>query len=338
MIRLVALLIGLALLGFIASQTDLAEVWRAALDLGAWGALAVCAVFLAGFVIDTASWQLMLPSVGLNARWLYRLWKIRTVGEALNLVIPAGSLGGEPAKAVLLKRSHAIGYREGAASLVIAKTVNLLALIVFAAVGFVLMLGDGRLTDAILLTAGVGLGALGLGVVGFYVVQRWRLASTLARRLSAWRLGARLAPFLTQIDEVDDRFQNFYAGQPGRFVGALALALVNWLVGMAELLVIMWLLDVPMTLAEACIVETAVQLVRAGAFVIPASLGATEVVMVLLYDLMTGRPALGLAVALIRRARELLWIAWGLWLGWRALPGRGSGPGAAPGAAKGSRP
>ncbi len=58
--------------------------------------------------------------------------------------------------------------------------------------------------------------------------------------------------------------------------------------------------------------------------------------MVLVYDALTGRPSLGFAVALIRRARELVWIGWGLWLGWLEAPGvlgAGAGAGAEAGAA-----
>jgi hypothetical protein len=36
---------------------------------------------------------------------------------------------------------------------------------------------------------------------------------------------------------------------------------------------------------------------------------------------LTGSPTLGLAVALVRRVREIIWIVWGLGLGWAALPG-----------------
>jgi len=49
---------------------------------------------------------------------------------------------------------------------------------------------------------------------------------------------------------------------------------------------------------------------------VPAGLGFSEAAMVLLFGALTGQPALGLAVALIRRARELIWSAWGLWFGW----------------------
>ncbi len=319
--RLLTLLAGIALLAYVATRTDLAEVWERLVDLGVLGVLAMAAVFFAAFLIDTASWQLMLPSVRLNGRWLYRLWKVRMVGEALNLVIPAGSLGGEPVKAVLLKRAHGIGYREGAASLFIAKTVNLLALIAFATIGLALMAQEQALPRSYLLAAGLGLAALALGVGGLYAVQRWGAASFLARRLLARRLAARLEGLLEHIHEVDDHFERFYARQPGRFAAALALAMGNWLLGMAELMVVMWFLGAPLSLAEAWLIEALAQLVRAGFFFIPASLGATEAVMVLVYDALLGRPSLGFAVALIRRGRELLWIAWGLWLGWLEAPG-----------------
>jgi uncharacterized protein (TIRG00374 family) len=265
------------------------------------------------------------------------------VGEALNLVIPAGSLGGEPVKAVLLKRGHGIGYREAAASLFIARTVNLLALIAFAAVGFALMLGVEALPRSFVLAAGLGLLALGLGVAGFYAVQRWGAASFLVRRLTAWRKIERLArhleTFLEHIHAVDDHFERFYRRQRLRFAAALALAFLNWLAGAAEIMVILWFLGAPVSLSEAWLIEAVAQLVRAGFFFVPASLGVTEAAMVLVTDALTGRPSLGFAVALIRRARELVWVVWGLWLGWLEAPGvLGARAVVSPGASPGASP
>jgi uncharacterized protein (TIRG00374 family) len=317
MARLIALLIGLALLGYVAAQADLAEVWSAMLRLGWVGAAAVAAIYFAAFVVDSASWQLMLPSARLDAGWLTRLTKIRLVGEAFNTIVPAGSLGGEPVKAYLLKRQHGLGYRESGASLIIAKTVNLLALVAFSAVGLVLMWRAAGVSEAFRLSAAAGLGALALGVVGFYAVQRWRAASRLAGTLARFRIGRPLGRFLAHIQDVDDRFTAFYAARRGRFAAAFGLAFGNWLINAAEVYAILWFLDRPITWAEAWLIETAAQLVRAGAFLIPGSLGATEAVMVLVFEALMGRPGLGLAVALIRRGREALWIAAGLLLGWR---------------------
>jgi len=311
-----ALLFGLGVLVLVASRTDLGEIWHNAARLGGLGLLAVCAVYLAGFVVDTALWRLTLPSARPTLRWLYRLWKVRMLGEALNLVIPGGSFGGEPFKAILLRRGYGIEYREGAASLIVAKTVNLLALICFAAIGFALSRADEALPEGIRLLAGIGLGALAAGIVGFYAVQRWRAAGRLAAWVSRRRIGGHLVDFLQHTQEIDDHFERFHAWQPARFALAFALAFGHLLIGAAEIALILWLLGQPVTFAQAWLIETVAQLVRAGVFFVPAGLGFSEAAMVLLFGALTGQPALGLAVALIRRARELIWSAWGLWFGW----------------------
>ena len=321
MARIFALLIGLGLLAFITAQTDLVEVWRGVIELGIWGALAVLGIYFVDFLIGVISWHPMLPSIRLELRWVYRLWKVRMVGEALNLVLPAASMGGEPVKVVLLRSSHGIGYHEGAASLIMAKTVNLLALLVFAAVGFAIMLRVEGMPEFFFPVAGIGLVALSLGVVGFFTVQRWRAASRLANRLARTRIGRSLERVLEHIQEMDEHFEHFYVGQRARFACTYVLGMSGWILGAAEVYVIMWFLGRPVSFADAWLIETVAQLARIGAFFIPASLGATEAALVMIYDALFGLSALGFTVAIIRRARELVWIAWGLWLGWLQTPG-----------------
>jgi len=315
-LRMTALIVGFGLLALVAGQADLADLWRRLVQLGVAGAAAVAGLFFLAFLVDTASWQLMLPSAKLDTAWLYRLWKVRMVGEALNLVIPAGSMGGEPAKAFLLKRFHGIGYRESGASLIIAKTVNLLALLAFSAVGLGFALAQADMPGTYRWVAGVGLVVLSVGVVGFYAVQRRRAASRLAGWLSELHMGRPLLKILGRIQDVDDRFTHFYRDRSGRFAAAWVLALANWLLGMAELYAIMWFLGMPLPLGDIWLIEAMAQLVRAAAFIIPGSLGATEGALFLIYGALTGVPTVGLVVAVVRRARELLWIAWGLGLGW----------------------
>ena len=68
-------------------------------------------------------------------------------------------------------------------------------------------------------------------------------------------------------------------------------------------------------MADAWILESLVQLVRAGTFFIPANIGAQEGVYVFVVGALTGNASAGLAAALIRRCRELVWIAAGLAIG-----------------------
>ncbi|RMD62167.1 MAG: hypothetical protein D6826_08065 [Alphaproteobacteria bacterium] len=314
--RMVALLLGLGLFGLLVVGADWAQVWAAVSNLGGGGVSGVLGIYLAAFAFDTASWHLMLPSARCDPAWFARLNRVRLVGEALNAVVPAGSLGGEPAKAILLKRNYAIGYREAIASLIMTKTVNLLALIVFSLGGLVLLWQKPEVPAVLPTAMTAGLGLLGAGVIGFFVVQRWRAASRLAQWLARRRIGQALVAFLDHIHEVDERFVAFYGGRPGRFALAFALALAHWGLGTAEIYVALRFLGQPVGWAEAWMIETAAQLVRAGAFFIPGALGASEAGFVFLLDALSGRPALGLALALVRRGREALWIGAGLVFGW----------------------
>ena len=319
-LRWLALAAGLLVLGWILLAADLPAVGRALAGLGAGGVAAVAALYLLAFVLDTAAWQLALPGFGLSLRRLHRLWRVRMVGEAFNLVIPAGSLGGEPIKAVLLKAREGVGYKDGGASLVIAKTVLLLALLPFAGVGLALM-ERASLPPAYRAAMAAALAALALGVLGFYAVQRWRVAGRLGRwldgRLAAHRFGRSIGKTLAHIHEVDARFAAFYVGRRGAFAASFGLAFAAWALGAVEIYLVMGFLGRPVGWDEAWMLEAVAQLVRAGTFFIPASIGASEAGFVIMVEVLTGSAPLGLALGLVRRGRDIAWIAWGFWLGWR---------------------
>ncbi len=65
------------------------------------------------------------------------------------------------------------------------------------------------------------------------------------------------------------------------------------------------------------------QAVRTASFFIPANLGAQDGAVVLIVGAFTGAPAAGLSTAILRRLRQLAWIAAGFAVGghysWRAL-------------------
>ena len=307
-------LIGVVLLALVLSQIDLAEVWRRASQIG-WGMVVVLALYLAAFVIDTFTWQMALVSIPLNASWLYRFWKVRMVGEVFNSVMPAAGMGGEPVKAELLKRYHGIGYGQATVSLILAKTINMIALVVFLAIGFTIMLDSRALSANHKLIAGLGLVAFVAATIFLFAVQRLRASSIAGTWISRWRIARRVEAGLHHIREMDERLVGFYTRHRARFAVAVALAFVNWLIGIFEIYYTMIFLGHPLTLAEAWIIEAVAQLVRAGTFFIPASIGAQEGAFLLVYAALTGSPALGIAVAVVRRLREILWIGWGVALG-----------------------
>ena len=308
------LAVGMVVLGFVLAETDLAEVGVHVAEVG-FGIVVLVTIYFIAFAIDSVTWQMTIRDVPLNLVWAYRAWKLRMVGESFNAVIPAGGMGGEPVKAVMLKTHYGVDYREGTASLILAKTINMIALVVFLIAGFVLMIQAQALPRAYEYVAGIGLLAFTVGVFLFFVIQRLSITSLTGTWISRWRFARRAEDILHHIHDMDDRLVRFYTEDRGRFAGALVLALVNWLLGAVEIYYTLVFLDNPITWAEAWIIEAVAQMVRTGAFFIPAAIGVQEGAFLLVCGAVTGSPPVGLAVSVVRRIREIIWIIWGFALG-----------------------
>jgi len=313
-IKVFYLLIGVALLGVVIAGIDLSEVGGQIAKVG-FGILVILAIYFVAFAIDSFTWQMTIPSIPLNGLWAYRIWKLRMVGEAFNTVMPAGGMGGEPVKALMIKKHYCIDYQEGTVSLILAKTINLIALMMFLIGGFVLMTGATTLPETFETAATIGLIVLGVAVTLFFTIQRFGVTSLTGTRISRWQFAKRVETILHHIHDMDRRLVQFYTVARGRFAAAVILAFANWMFGVVEVYYSMIFLDHPISWSEAWIIEAVAQLVRTGTFFIPASIGAQEGAFVLVCGAITGLPSLGFSVSVIRRVREIVWIIWGFALG-----------------------
>jgi uncharacterized protein (TIRG00374 family) len=281
-----------------------------------WGIVVVLAIYFFEFFLDAVAWGLTVSGVPLDALWVFRFWKVRMVGEAFNQVTPLATIGGEPVKAQLLKDHYAVPYRDGVTSLILAKTTVMMALLIFLAGGFGVILHAERLPGLYKQVAGYGVAVFALGLLVLFLAQRLKMSSHAGAWVRRGRVGPYLSRVLHKLAEVDDLLVRFYAGHRKRFAGAISLALLAWLLGLPELYVTMLFLGHPIGFGETWIIESMAQLVRLGTFFIPGSLGAQEGAFYLVFGAMGMDPTLGLAVSLVRRFREAVWIVWGLCLGW----------------------
>ena len=314
-LKIIYLLFGLGLLGVIVYETDLDQVWSRVRQVE-WGIAIIFGLYFVAFLVDTMTWQVTVKSVRLNGTWLYRLWKVRMVGEAFNTVTPLATMGGEPVKAVLLKKHHGIGYREAIASLVLTKTTNLIALVFFLGAGLVFMLKSGSLPTSYKLGAGIGLLVFTVSIILFFLVQRLKVSTRVLSWIFRKRFAESLKGLRHHFHDIEERLAQFYTDHSTRFAAALFLAFFNWVLGAVELYYTMLFLGHPISITDAWIIEAFAQLVRMGAFFIPASIGVQEGAFMLVVAALTGSPELGLAVAMVRRFREIAWILWGFALGW----------------------
>ena len=281
--------------------------------IGLLAFLLILAPTVVVYLLEAYGWQLTLgPSI--NKVGFFRLFAIRMAGEVINVTTPTGYMGGEPMKAYFLQR-YGIRMVEGMASVVTAKTVMTLAQILFILLGLGLMLGILGVTEYNLIAAVIGAGTLAFGVMLFIILQRYGLAVGLLTVFRKIRLPVGyLEKREAQLIELDQTIQRFYSEQRTTFLGALGIYFLGWLTESIEVYAILYFLGMEVDLLSSISIAALAVLIKGGTFFIPGSIGAQEGGYLLLllgfgYDHVTG-----MAFALTRRMREIVWIMVGLLL------------------------
>jgi putative membrane protein len=277
-----------------------------------WAAPLILVPYLVINVLDTLGWRCTLPAVRSRRVPFVSLYLVRMAGEAVNSVTPTAAVGGEPVKAQLL-RAYGVAGSDAAASVVIAKTALVVSQAGFVLLGLAALFErlDRGTAGAVWVAMLIGLGAL------FTLLLVW-----LQRRgpVSAlWRVLRRLAPGSSRIARleataraVDARLADYYRIERRAFVYATLWHFAAWLVGIGEVMLIMALLGVPIGILDALIIEAIAQPIRAAAVIVPGGLGIQEVGGVALASFLGVPEAAGVALWLLKRAREIVFDIVGL--------------------------
>lgn len=313
--KFILLFLGLALFGAVVLEADFNELWIEVSRVGVKGTAIVMLVYAFYFAADAFSWQLTLPSVACNLRWIGRMFLVRMVGEAYNNITPTASMGGEPVKAWLLKSNWNVPLRDSGASLVIAKTTSMFSLVLFTAIGVFMLFKHPQLDSGHRAIALSGLVFLILAVVIFFLMQRLKLSTFLGRKLEKLSFGSQLTKVARATEDIDFQFASFYSQHRSRLFWSFVFAMSNWVLGVVEVYLILNFIGHPVSFEEAWMIECMVQLVRTITFFIPAGLGTQEGAFLIAVDALTGSPSAGIATALVRRFRDILWIGLSLFIG-----------------------
>jgi putative membrane protein len=293
------LLVGLALFTALLAAHGALEV-AAALRAAGVGLLAVAAFHVLPMCGDALGWRRLLPG---ELRPPFRaMLRARWIGESVNGLLPVLQVGGNIVKAGLLSRTG-VGGPVAGATVVVDVTLVMLTQIVFTVIGLALLLlsiGGHPLA----LPVAVGVVIMGSILAAFYAAQRQGVFGALAQLLV--RLGrGRWGGLVTGGDAIDASVAVLYR-QRRTIAAASAWHLLSWLVGTGEVWLALWFLGYPVGLAEAVMLESLGQAVRAGAFAVPGALGVQEGGYVMLGHVVGLGPETALALSLTKRVRELV--------------------------------
>lgn len=238
-------------------------------------------------VWDVGAWRLLfIPGTG-RPRFAELFW-IRLAGEAVNNVTPFIDIGGEPLKVHLVSRRFGLPVGTAAANTVVAKTGNLIAEAAFMVFGALLSFELLTLPSA----------------------QRLQLTGALLAVCAVF-IGFLLLQMRGAFHGMNPQIGHYYAREQSRFWTAAGLNLLGWAAGGVETWYFCRTLGLDISILEGVMLEALLQLVRTGSFFIPMNLGVQEGGLAFFFHSMGHDPALGVAVSLLKRARQVLWTAAG---------------------------
>jgi len=277
----------------------------ATLAVAGWGLLLLALIHLVPLALDALSIRVMFDTTLVRCS-LRDVLLARWVGESANSFLPAGPIGG-PVVMVRYFAQRGMSMREAAAGVTVSTTVQTLAQIIFALIGMALlsMHASQSSEHAVRTSLLAASGVLAFCLTGFYLAQRRGLFGKLMRALARFAGKRDWSQITSQADAIDSAVQDAY-GRGGRVAASFFLSLVGWLIGTAEVYVVLLLLQFPVSWADALLLESLGQAIRAAGFAIPGSLGVQEGGYLLLAPLVGLRPETALALSLAKRAREVL--------------------------------
>ncbi|MCZ6513053.1 MAG: flippase-like domain-containing protein [Nitrospinae bacterium] len=314
------LIVGVLLFIWAVRSVEVTEVSGLLSHIGAGFFLVVTAYGLvAGF--DALSWKYAFKPEEAGKIHLFPLLRIRTIGEAFNAITPLGTLGGEPVKAHLLKEQYGLTYKQSAASQVVARTTLMVSLVLFMIPGIVFLFMGNDGSEAFKVSSLTGLITFSILIFLFLLFQVTGTLSRIAHGFNRLFPAKTPRASLEHLVALCGMMSGYYREHRGLFLKSVVYGFLGWAAGIVELYVTLYYLGTPLALRELWIIESLLQLVRMGSFFIPLSLGAQEGGLIVIFVAMGMAGPLGLAVSLVRRIRELIWIGLGLLLGWGKASG-----------------
>jgi putative membrane protein len=309
-----AALAGIALAAYLIFHAGLGAIVTTETSVG-WGGFAIlCACTLALFVVMGSAWFVLIPDMK-PSRAATFIWG-RLIRDSAAELLPFSQFGGIliGARAVVLR---GVPPPVAFASTIVDVTADMMAQIVFIVIGISILMirfGSASQTGRITVAATAGVALAIAGSIAFILLQRRGLE--LSERLAArWlpRALKHVGPFARSIEAI--------YSSPVRLALSAAIHLVGWLASAVVTLIAIRLMGGKMDLVSVIAIDGMLSAMRSAAIVVPAALGVQEAGYAMLMPLF-GLPAeIGLAVSLLKRARE---IATGLpaLLLWQAMEGR----------------
>jgi putative membrane protein len=317
-------LVGLAVATALVARAGFTTVLGAFAGAGA-GVVWASLVHFVPMALNARAWQ-HLVGRGRGRSLSFFTWVV-WVREAVNGLLPVARVGGEVASARLLMRRGIPGPQAGA-SLVADVTVSLVTQLVFT-IGGIGALAARAPASQLARTAALGL-LVAASIAALVVAVQWTGSFERLARV-AWTLtGRRITALVGSARRLDRATRAVYRRR-GRVLRCAAWQLAGWAAGAAEIWTFLAFVGHRIAPVDALAIEAVVQALSSAAFLVPGALGVQEGAFLAVGGAVGLPGDTALALALGRRARDLIvfvpaLVAWQAGEARRLVVGRGARP------------
>lgn len=309
-----AICIGASLLLFI-QATDLQRVISSIHEIGFKFLLLLLITFIAYF-FGTLSWQCCM---GKSARNILtgNLFLIRHIGETVSLINPASILVGESVKIYLLKNHH-IDKNTAVASILVSRALMIITqLLLFTTAVIILTastqsLNLGFNSQSILFFTLIFI-AISLTLFRYRqwfkkIITKTKAGILLKNRTAGWR---------SKMQEIRKEILSLLQQHKKQVLFAFIFATLHWLLGSLEFFFILKFLGIKVTLLKALLVDMGVIFFKSAGAFIPGQIGIEEYGnKIMLAAIGIPGTEIWVTASILRRARQLIWIAFGIGMYW----------------------
>ena len=261
-------------------------------------------------LFNTLGWWYTFPVSERTGNYRLMFW-VRCAGSALNESTPAASLGGEPAKVILLRGR--VSTSAAAASLLATKVSFCFSTAIFILVGMAAVWPRLKLPLDVSSALIVGFVLMLIGVTTFAVLQMRGIGAGTVRILRRLRIPDRwLAMVESSSQEIDDHLRDFYRARTRDMVRSSAAHVGAFFICFVQILLMVEWLGLGFDPVAALGIEAFSMLVAFVAFAVPASLGVQEGGKVLIFWALGLPRSAAMAVGIVVRLTSLIKIAIGL--------------------------
>jgi len=289
--------------------------WRNILDnivqFGGWFAV-ILVVQMVWVVLQAYSWIIIQDSLLHRAHFLFFV-RIKIISDTMNTILPVANLGGDAMRAFLIKPR--IPLKEGIAGILVDKTVESVAGVLFMAWGILIPILFFSIPQALVTPAIICLPVL-LAAIALLIVFQIRGFYRSSMNFFGWIPAVRRSLEKKQdlLRILDENMRRLYLYSRTKIFMAIGLHFIARLVGVLEVLIVLRVLHQPIDFIGAWFISASVTVANTILFIVPGHWGVQEGMYVLVLKTMYLSGSVGLSLAIIRRIRRIFLLGFGLLL------------------------